>query len=568
MAQFPVSRRRVKQGMFGSALLILVMLLLSACGDPQASQQASQNRNTLQNAITHAESIGVPITMLQPILKQYQQLNNTNAPFGLFNDASVTNYNTNLAQRYQMLTTEVQGLVVQATQQLDFQASQDLQNMENALAERQSQNFIEAKIFEQQLTTYQQQLAQAQFPKDYIKISQEARRSTQALHLMGPAYNDLQTFQGVIKQLQDSRLDVTGLNQQAQDDLQAFRSASTPEDYSSLIDQINTQLQETTVFSTQAIPFVGAARLKEFSHDIDLLKQYGGNAAPFQQKLTNDQQALASAKTINDFLRISTQIDNDTNSIQFPLTQSEANYLLRQFHQEVTSWGTSHQYHDSYDGGTYNLDYEYDEQGIGSDADAAVQSAQTLDDYLSAIDLINDDLTNLHAMEADYNDHTPWNQPHNTDLTLMQHYNVTGNVGPVLVVSFIEQTLRYYNNGKLVRSFLIVSGQYLKPSPPGFWHIFLREHPTEFKSSEPPGSAFWYPPTPIQYAMEYHVGGYFFHDSWWRGIYGPGMNFPHSDPSGTTAFNSNGSHGCINMNPGDIAWLYNVIPWGTPVITY
>ncbi len=248
MAQFPVSRRRVKQGMFGSALLILVMLLLSACGDPQASQQASQNRNTLQNAITHAESIGVPITMLQPILKQYQQLNNTNAPFGLFNDASVTNYNTNLAQRYQMLTTEVQGLVVQATQQLDFQASQDLQNMENALAERQSQNFIEAKIFEQQLTTYQQQLAQAQFPKDYIKISQEARRSTQALHLMGPAYNDLQTFQGVIKQLQDSRLDVTGLNQQAQDDLQAFRSASTPEDYSSLIDQINTQLQETTVF--------------------------------------------------------------------------------------------------------------------------------------------------------------------------------------------------------------------------------------------------------------------------------------------------------------------------------
>ena len=140
--------------------------------------------------------------------------------------------------------------------------------------------------------------------------------------------------------------------------------------------------------------------------------------------------------------------------------------------------------------------------------------------------------------------------------------------GQVLVVSLIEQAVRYYNNGKLVRAFQVVTGQYLKPSPPGFWSIFVREHPTEFKSTEPPGSAFWYPPTPIQYAMEYHSGGYFFHDSWWRGIYGPGTNFPHCDPSGTTTFNGNGSHGCINMDPNDVAWLYTQIPWGTPVIVY
>ena len=37
--------------------------------------------------------------------------------------------------------------------------------------------------------------------------------------------------------------------------------------------------------------------------------------------------------------------------------------------------------------------------------------------------------------------------------------------------------------------------------------------PTEKRgSSEPKGSAFWYPPTDIQYAMEYHDGGYFFHE--------------------------------------------------------
>lgn len=573
MAHFPVPRRHRGRGALALASMLLVMLLLSACnGDPQAKQQANQNKAAFSNEVAHAQSIGVPEIMLTPILNQATALSNTNAPFDLFNDQSVTNYNTNLSQRYQMLTLEVRGLEIQATQQLDYQASQDLQSLENALAERQDQNFIEAKTFANQLTDYQAQLAKAQYPKDYIQISQEAKQSTRALHLMGPAYNDLVSLQQVITQLQASHLDTTALSQQEQDDLQAFRAATGPDEFSQLIDQINTQLQETTVYSIQAIPYVGAVKIRQFGDDIRLLQQYGVNASTFQTRLTADSQALTDAKTISDFLKVSAQIDSDTASIQFPLVQGQANYLLKQFHEEVTNWGKTHQYHDPYDGGAYNLDYEYDQQGIGSDADAAVQSAQTQDDYLSAIDLINNDFLHLHAMEADLNDRTPWNRQHGTDISLMQHYNVySSTIGPVLVVSLVEQTLRYYNNGKLVRAFLIVSGQYLKPSPPGFWNIFLREHPTEFKSSEPPGSAFWYPPTPIQYAMEYHSDGYFFHDSWWRGVYGPGMNFPHSDPTsayGTTTFNDNGSHGCLNMNPDDVAWLYTQIPVGTPVIVY
>lgn len=553
--------------------MMLVMLLLSACGgSAQSQQQVVTNRATFQSEIARAQGMGVPQAMLAPILKQAAQINATSAPFSLFNDQPVTSYNTNVAQRFSMLTLEVQGLEVQSTQQLDYQASQDLQTMENALAVRQSQKFIEAKTFAAQLTAYQGQLTQAQLPKDYIQISQEAQSSTQALHLMGPAYDSLVSLNQVIQQLQTSHLDTTLLNQQSLDDLAAFRKATGPGDFSQLIDLINTQLQETTVYSAQAIPYVGAVKIKQLSTDIALLKQYGVNVTSYQQKLTADQQALASATSIGDFLKVSSQIDNDTAAVQFPLAQGQAGYLLKQFHAEVTSWGNSHQYRDAYDGNAYNLDYEYDEQGVGSDADAAVQSAQTLDDYQSAIDLLNNDLLHLHAMEADLNDKTPWNQPHATDLSLMQHYGITGsNSGQVLVVSLVEQTLRYYNNGKLVRAFQIVSGQYEKPSPPGFWSIVERLHPTVFKSSEPPGSAFWYPPTPIQYALEYHAGGYFFHDSWWRGVYGPGMNFPHADPTspyGTTTFNDNGSHGCINMNPNDVAWLYGQIPWGTPVIVY
>src|SRR5229473_3108960 len=562
------ARRRASKGVLALTLATLIMLLLSACnGNPQLQQQASQKKAALDSVIAHAQSIGVPDYMLQPIISQEDQLGNTSSPVGLINDQPVNDYFSNLVQRYALLTVEVNGLITQATQQLDFRASQDLQKLENALAERQAQNFIEAKTFAHQLTQYQTALAKAQYPRDYIQIGENALNSTQALHLMGPAYSSLTALQQVIQQLQASRLDVTALNQQHQDDLQAFRAATTPQDYSQLIDLINAQLQETTVYSTQAIPFVGAAKLKEFSKEIDLLKNYGQDPSQFQQRLETDQAALGNAKTINNFLRISAQIDNDTASIQLPLVRGEADYLLKQFHQEVTNWGNTHQYHDPYDGGTYNLDYEYDMQGIGSDADSAVQSAQTLDDYQSAIDLLNNDSLHLRAMEADHNDKTPSNQPHATDISLMKHYNVFGpNAGTVLVVSLIEQTLRYYNNGKLVRSFYIVSGQYLRPSPPGFWSIILREHPTQFKSTEPPGSAFWYPPTPIQYALEYHAGGYFFHDSWWRYHYGPGKNFPHSDPPGTTPFNDNGSHGCINMNPVDVAWLYPRIAWGTPVI--
>ncbi len=556
---------RGKKRLLALSILLLFMILLNACGDPQKQQKVDQYKATLDHSISHAQSIGVPDTMLQPILDQEQQVSSTGAPLG-FSDQPANDYYMNVAQRYNLLVIQVQGLESQATQQLDYQATLDLQSFESMLAERQAQGFIEAKTFANQLTQDQNQLAQAQYPKDYIRISTSVKRSTQALRLMGPAFNALKSLQRTIQQLQASHLDTTALDIQQKNDLQAFRTASQPEDFSQLIDQINAQLQESTVFSTQAIPYVGAAKLKQFSSDINLTKQYGEDVSTFEQRLAADQTALNQAKTISDFLKVSAQIDNDIASIQLPMTQGQTNHLLKQFHTEVTTWGNTHQYHDPNDGGTYNLDYEYDLQGIGSDADTAVQTAQTLDDYQAAIDLINNDLANLHAMEADYRDKTSWDKVHATDTQLMKYYNITS--GRVFVVSLIEQTLRLYQDGKLVKAFLITTGQYDKPSVPGFWHIFDRASPTKFKSSEPKGSAFWYPDTKINYAMEYHDGGYFFHDSWWRADYGPGTNFPHHDSGGNETFAGNGSHGCINMQQDQAGWLYQNTDYGDAVILY
>lgn len=573
MTHSPVSRRQTRHFSLWVGIILLTSLLLSACGgDPQTQQKANISKTSLNNQIAHAQSIGVPDTMLKPIIQQELQISNTNAPLTLFSGQPATDYYTNLSQQYQMLTLQVQGLETQSTQQLDYRASLDIQAFEDAVAQRKAQNFVEAKSFATLLTQYQNDLAQARYPKDYLQISFNANRSTTALHLMGPAYDNLVAFRQDIHQLQASHVDTTALNQQYQQNLQLFRSAQTPEDFLQLIQQSTVQLQATADFSTQAIPYVGAAKLQQFKATIIQLKQYGEDTSSFQKLLNNDQTALAQAKTVSDFLRVSSQIDHDLASLQFALTQGYANYLLKQYNQEVASWGNSHQYHDPYDGGTYNLDYEYGSYGTGPDGNAALQyaqSTQALSDYQSAIDTINNNLLHLRAMEADYSDKTPYDQPHASDISLMKHYNVYGpNSGEVLVVSLIEQVLRFYNNGKLVRAFNIVSGQYLKPSPPGFWSIFLRQHPTKFKSSEPPGSAFWYPPTPIQYAMEFHTGGYFFHDAWWRANFGKYDNFPHADSSGTTSFNDNGSHGCINMNSNEIAWLYPQVAWGASVILY
>lgn len=568
MKPLTTMRRRVGKPMVLCLLLVLATLLLSSCnGNPQNQQQASQSKQALDSTLANAQSIGVPANLLQPIRQQEQQLSGTSAPLSLFGSQPTDTYYTTLAQSYAQLNTQVTGLETQSTEQLDYQAAQDLQNVSNALAQRQDQGFVETKTFADQLTTYQQALAKAQYPKDYVQIINEAKDSTLALHLMGPVNDTLNSFNQVIQQLQTSHIDVTAFTQEAQADLQSFRNATHAQDYSQLIDLINSQLNETTTASTVAIPFVGKTKLNQFNQDIQLIKQYGGDVSGYQQQFTTDQQNLNNAKSLSDFLHVSSQIDADIASIQVPLTKAQAYSLLNQFNQEVNAWGQTHQFNDTYNHQSYPLDYEYMNQGIGSDDAAVVQSARTVDDYQSAIDLLNNDLMHLHMMEQDSTDPTPFNQVHQTDLALMNHYGVT-NSPEVMVVSLVEQTLRYYENGQLVHSFHITSGQFAKPSPPGFWQVFLRESPTVFKSDEPPGSAFWYPDTHINFAMEYHSDGFFFHDSWWRNQYGVGTNFPHYDTAGDEAFAGDGSHGCINMQEQDAGWLYANSHYNAQVILY
>jgi lipoprotein-anchoring transpeptidase ErfK/SrfK len=308
----------------------------------------------------------------------------------------------------------------------------------------------------------------------------------------------------------------------------------------------------------------GKALLQTYDQWIQLLKQSGGSDTPYYQTYTLDEQALTQANTQVSYDRALTNLKTQVSSIQIPALKTEARHLQQQFQQQVASWGQTHTFHNPYDGINYPLGYEYGENGIGGWIEDDFSAAQTISDYQQAIENMHIYQTNFQAMQENSNDNTPSNQIHQTDLKLLKQYHKTGKA---LVISLKEQAMRVYNQGKLVNSFYVTTGRPDRPTPPGVWWVEDKLSPTVFKAGVPPGSPDWYPDTPINYAMQYHSGGYFLHDSWWRDDYGPGTNYPHADSSGDS-FSFQGSHGCVNISPGNAAWLYSYVDMNTSVIIY
>ena len=309
----------------------------------------------------------------------------------------------------------------------------------------------------------------------------------------------------------------------------------------------------------------GATQLKAFQKWIAQMKQYGGDTTTYQQQYDADQQALQAAKTDTAYKTALTTLNGHVTAIQLPTLKTESASLQQQLNQEVASWGQQHKYHDPSNNTDYALGYEYGMNGMGGWAQDELSAAKTLADYQQAVDDLNMYLTNFHAMTTNSSDKTPYNQVHQTDIQLMQHY---GNISKrVVIVSLGEQAMRVYDNGKLVKSFLVTTGRPTKPTLAGVWWVEGKQSPTTFKSGVPQSSPDYYPPTPINFAMQYHSEGYFIHDSWWRVNYGPGTNYPHADDSGDP-FSSQGSHGCVNMSKTDAGWLYGFVKLYTPIMIY
>jgi len=544
-------------------LSLLVLGVANYSGTARAAQQIGQNQAALDQLLAQAQAMGVPAALLQPALRQEQQLaSSSNIVARLFNN---TAYQKSV-QGYHALMTRVADIMTEATAQAQGRAQQDVQNFQTALTRATVQGPGNIESFSQQLSQYQSALAAAKTPKDYAVVSQDARAGVLSLGAMELALSQLADFNTTIARLQTAGIDVTALEAAYQTDLQLVNRATRAQDFQNLGTLIDAQYQQVVVSSVRAFPYVSVSRLNELQTQISQLKTYGLDASAYQKRLTADQVALAQTKTVFDDLVFLKQVDADIASMHDELVQGEARYLVKQFDQAVISWAKAHPYYDSYNGHTYALDSGYMQAGIGAGLDSDLAGATTTADYEAMVTEAQNALFNLHMLEADYNDHTPYNQVHQTDLAMLNHYKLQNRT--VLLVSLVEQVMRVYQNGTLLRAFYVTTGRSELPSLPGVWGVLERKSPMIFVAADPKGSPYWFPPTPIEHAIMYHYGGYFVHDAWWRASFGPGTQFPHLDAGGNTAYNFDGSHGCINLSESDAAWVYQHTDWNTMIVIY
>ncbi|SRR5216110_924042 len=309
----------------------------------------------------------------------------------------------------------------------------------------------------------------------------------------------------------------------------------------------------------------GNTQLQTFQQWIALMQQHKGDTTTYQKQYNDDQQALQNAQTSQAYNDSLTTLSNHINAIELPAMKAEADGLHQTLEDKVSAWQAQHTYHDDYNGQTYQYGYEYTNAGVVDYDREAMSTAQTPKAYQQIIEDFNTYLTNFQAMTDNAKDTTPYDQTHKTDTQLMQKYN--DMQGKVVIVSLYEQALRVFNKGQLVKAFQVTTGTMAHPSLPGAWWVEAKQSPTVFKSFLQPGQPGYYPPTNINYAMQYHSDGYNMHDSWWRADYGPGTQFPHADSSGNqSAFE--GSHGCVNIQEDNAHWLYDYVDLDTAVIIY
>jgi L,D-transpeptidase catalytic domain len=559
-------KQLVTRMMLTFLLLSLGLTLLSACGsaDTHVQQQASQSRTDLDHILQQAQDAGVSAPLLQSILDQRTALANTTVPLALFNEQPVNDYYKNISTRYTMLKVQAQGVLQVATDQTQQKAQTDLSNLQQALAGQHDADMSLTAI-NQVYTQNQDALKKTQDPKGYAAISSHVENALATLNLMPTIFDKLQSTSQIIGLLQTQKQDVTVFQNQYNANQSDFNKATTPQDLQTLGQTIDAQNNKIATQFNQIIPQLAQAKVDAFNTKVQLLKQYGADSSTYQPLLDADSAQVQSIKTLQEYLDFAKKVDGHISSMHTDLLKGQAASLIQQFHTEAISWGNAHQFADSYNNQSYPLDGGYLTKGVGEDVDRELNAAKTDADYQQTITDVQNDAFHLQMMETNANDHTSSSQVHSTDMQLIDHYKLQQS--QVIVVSFLEEALRVYDNGQLVYSFLITAGRPELPPVPGLWPVMWRESHITFTSDNPPSSPYWYPPTPINYAMLYHQGGYFLHDSWWRNDYGPGTQFYHIDSSGNSSADY-GSHGCVNMPTAQAEWVYNNTSYQTQILMY
>jgi lipoprotein-anchoring transpeptidase ErfK/SrfK len=112
--------------------------------------------------------------------------------------------------------------------------------------------------------------------------------------------------------------------------------------------------------------------------------------------------------------------------------------------------------------------------------------------------------------------------------------------GKQIVVVLSQQMVYAYENGQLLRQFVVSTGLPQTPTVQGDYAVYVK-----YDSTRMTGPDYDLPGVP--WTM-YFYQGYGFHGTYWHNNFGNPM-----------------SHGCINMRTPEAEWLYMWAPVGTPV---
>ena len=586
------SGRAPRRFRYLSALSLAVLalsILMTACA-PDASQTAQTSKAKLDKELTTARSNpGVPESLLAPLVAQEQTLA---AGTSKGTDASYQNATAG----YNRLYNQVVALEHMSPDKAKALTTTDLQQLQTAIQAIDKQGFVEATDYRKRMDTAQQQLTTAQTAKDYFKVASYVEGQIAAVSQIKPVYQQMQELSKLVD-AQDQALGVVSsapqplqcalgatdifwtpnptitvasstsgpsyeYEQWPQQDLAKFRAASALQDYLTLSTLIHAQSQQLMANATGLLPTQASNLLQTFQTDVQTYQQYGGKDTTYAQQAAQDAQTLAATKTLTGYASLVQTLQQHIQALELPLVKAQTQHDLNTL-QTLVNQAQKLVTIDPANGIGYPDAYEYANQNTGvGDAAQRLQSAQTLSDFQTVDQEIQMFATNLQAMLQNLNDKTPSNQMHQTDISLIQHYGILNN--RVVVVSLREQEARMYDNGKLVYSSQVTTGNPELPSPPGVHCIQATMQNYNDISPFPKGSPWYYNPTHINYGMVYSDYGYLMHDAWWRSWFGKYSNLPHYDP---ISFN-NGSHGCINFPLTQMGWLFNWSGVGTPVIVY
>lgn len=112
--------------------------------------------------------------------------------------------------------------------------------------------------------------------------------------------------------------------------------------------------------------------------------------------------------------------------------------------------------------------------------------------------------------------------------------------GKQIVVDLSEQQVYAYQDGALLKTFVVSTGLPAYPTVVGDFNIYLR-----YTSQRMIGPGYDLPGVPW---VMYFYQGYGLHGTYWHNNFGHPM-----------------SHGCVNMKTDEAKWLYDWAPNGTPV---